>query len=214
MKFAVLIPILLAAFPVMASSDLPAPVVDALRKSLPHHEPNRKYIEMGDLNNDGVVEIATLLGDPDYNEFKENDSAIRIVILSGNPSEGFKVLTSSPELPRDTNVFYFLRVKNQSLYLLTSGRGFTLDYQFKLKSGDFVLIGEESTSFSPSDENAPYIKESFNYLTGRAVHSEKSSKGYKEKKGSFERKRPVKLAEFNLSDEFFHTQPSHVEYTP
>ncbi len=130
MKFAVLIPILLAAFPVMASSDLPAPVVDALRKSLPHHEPNRKYIEMGDLNNDGVVEIATLLGDPDYNEFKENDSAIRIVILSGNPSEGFKVLTSSPELPRDTNVFYFLRVKNQSLYLLTSGRGFTLDYQF------------------------------------------------------------------------------------
>lgn len=214
MKFAALILLLLAACQVTASSDLPAPVVDALRKTLPHHEPNKKYIEMGDLNNDGVAEIATLLGDPDYNKFKEKDGEIRIVILSGNPSEGFKVLTSSPELPRDPNVFYFLRVKNQSLYLLTSGRGFTLNYQFKLRGGDFVLIGEESTSFSPSEENAPYIKESFNYLTGRAVHSEKSSKGYKEKKGSFEGKRLVKLVEFNLSDEFFHTQPSQVEYAP
>ena len=214
MKFAALILLLLAACQVTASSDLPAPVVDALRKTLPHHEPNKKYIEMGDLNNDGVAEIATLLGDPDYNKFKEKDGEIRIVILSGNPSEGFKVLTSSPELPRDPNVFYFLRVKNKSLYLLTSGRGFTLNYQFKLRGGDFVLIGEESTSFSPSEENAPYIKESFNYLTGRAVHSEKSSKGYKEKKGSFEGKRLVKLVEFNLSDEFFHTQPSQVEYAP
>jgi hypothetical protein len=206
---------LLAPLSALGDNEIPQPVIDALSKTFPHHVPNATFIQIGDLTGDGVTEVATLLGDPQYNKYNkydEQDSEIRIAVLTGTKNDGYKVFALSHELPRDPNIFIFLRIQKQSLHLLTSGRGWADDYQFKMRDGELVLIGHESSEFGAIEDKKPFIRESFNYLTGIAVRSEKSEKRYKDKTGRFTTGKLVKLTDFNPSWDFFHMRPEHVEY--
>ncbi|TAK63464.1 hypothetical protein [Methylobacter sp.] len=212
MKALVLALSLLAPLQALGDNEIPQPVIDALSKTFPRHVPNATYIEIGDLTGDGIAEVVTLLGDPQYNKYEEQDSEIRVAVLTGTTNDGYKVFALSHELPRDPNIFIFLRIQKQSLYLLTSGRGWSDEYQFKMRDGQLVLIGQESKEFGAIEEKKPFIQESFNYLTGIAIYSEKSEKGYKEKTGHFTTGKLIKLTEFNPSWEFFHMRPEHVEY--
>jgi hypothetical protein len=196
----------------LGNNEIPQPIIDTLSKFFPHHEPNATYIEIGDLTGDGVDDVVTLLGDPQYNKHEEQDPEIKIAVLIGVRNNGYKLLALSPELAYDSHIFYFLRIQKQSLYLLTSGRDWSVDYQFKMRDGELVLIGEESTEFGPDVEKKPFIRESFNFLTGEALYSVKSEKGYKEKRGRFKTGKPVKLTDFYLNEESFRITPEYVEY--
>lgn len=189
-----------------ANKDIPQAVIDALVSYFPNHKPNTDYIVLGDLTKDEIPEIATLLGAPQYNEYKEEDADIKIAVLKGEADNAYAILSLSPALPRDPRLTYFLRIEKRSLYLLAGGSTFSNTYHFELRGNDFVLIGEESSSFGPEAE-APYTNKSFNYLTGEVVFSEERNTKRKAKKCRFAASRLIKLAEFNLSDEFFRTQP-------
>lgn len=198
-----------------ADSETTINVADVLQKHFPYHEPNPDFIAVGDLNGDGVSEVATLLGDPSYNRYQENDAEIRIVVLKGTKRDDeFTKAAVSPALPRDPNVQYFLRINNGSLFLLTSGRGFSNDYQFQMRKEQLLLVGEELKTYDPSESSMNWSRSSFNYLTGQLTSSKKSSGRYQEKTCKFATKKLHSIVEFDLANESFRTRPGGLEICP
>lgn len=208
MRVATLLLSFLAFSSTALAQQVPREALDAIRLTFPDHEPNSEFVAVGDLTNDGVPEVATLLGDPQHNKHEKRDFELRIAILSKTAAGQYATMALSRELPGNPLVFYFVKIEKKSLFLLTSGRDWADDYQFQFRNGVFVLIGEVASRFGPGD--APYERESFNYLTGKAVRSQTVGKHRTEQKGTFAVRPLVELTKFDLNDESFQTRPNQV----
>ena len=138
----------------------------------------------GDLNGDGVLDLALLVtGHKDESPREE-----RLFVLIGRTDGSYQVLSMSDEFCHPSK-FYNLDIKNNSLfvqavYYADAARlsRFTLQFRYNAKIKDLEHIGElqEDEDYS----NDSHYRVSLNYLTRAAISSRRSGKKYKEVRGS------------------------------
>lgn len=161
----------------VAAQDLP-PDVD-VEQVLHDHFPGRQFsvwtLEAGDLNGDGIDDIALIVTAPRENT--QNDE--RLLVLAGNRDKTFSVLALSAEFCH-VRKFYNLSIARSSLYVqgvLTengaAGSSMTLQFRYNPRRKDLELIGHEYSSEDYRQNSSERV--STNYLTG-VVHRERNVK--------------------------------------
>jgi len=128
----------------------------------------------GDVNGDGIPDVAMLLtGNRTENDPREE----RLVVLTGKPDGGYKVLSISAEFCHPSK-FYNLEIAKNSLFAqmveyADSSRisSYTLQFRYNAKINDLELIGEETNS--ESYEEGSIERTSTNHLTGAVIHTTK-----------------------------------------
>ncbi|RYH29037.1 MAG: hypothetical protein EON54_22840 [Alcaligenaceae bacterium] len=137
----------------------------------------------GDLNGDGVLDMALLLTG------RKGESPIqeRLFFLAGTSDGSYQVLSVSGEFCRPSK-FYNLDIKNnalfvQAVYYADAARfsGYTLQFRYNAKIKDLEHIGEQQDDEDYS--SGAYSRVSLNYLTKAAIHSRRAGKKYKEARG-------------------------------
>lgn len=164
--------------------------------------PDKKFVGWtateGDLNGDGIKDLAMILTHfPESGPFET-----RLVVLAGVSGGGYSPLSISSEYCK-AQKFFNLEVKRGSLFveevhkadgdvLVTN----TLQFRFNKKLADLQLIGTENISESSQDNS--YARESVNFPAGIAIAYERLGKRVKETKRS--RFRAPSLARLNGFD--------------
>lgn len=131
----------------------------------------------GDLNGDGIPDVAMLLtGNRTENDPREE----RLFVLTGKPDGSYKVLSISAEFCHPSK-FYNLNIAKNSLFAqmveyADSSRisSYTLQFRYNAKINDLELVGEEMNS--ESYEEGSMERTSTNYLTGTVIHTTKTEK--------------------------------------
>ncbi|MFZ6771853.1 hypothetical protein ACO0LB_03965 [Undibacterium sp. SXout7W] len=152
----------------------------------------------GDLNGDGIPDVAMLLtGNRAENDPREE----RLVVLTGNPDGSYKVLSISAEFCHPSK-FYNLEIVKNSLFAqmveyADSSRisSYTLQFRYNAKINDLELIGEEMNS--ESYETDSIERTSTNYLTGTVIHTTKTGTKGKTKTRTEQIGRSVSPAKLN-----------------
>lgn len=137
----------------------------------------------GDLNGDGVPDLAMLL----MGRKGEGPKEERLFVLTGRADGRYQVLSVSGEFCHPSK-FYNLEIKNNSLfvqavYYADAARfsGFTLQFRYNAKTKDLEHIGEQQDDEDYSSNSSYRV--SLNYLTNAAIHSRRAGKKYKEARG-------------------------------
>lgn len=140
-------------------------------------------IAEGDLNGDGVPDLALLL----TRHKGEGQREERLLVLTGRADGSYQVLSVSGEFCHPSK-FYNLDIKNNSLfvqavYYADAARfsGFTLQFRYNAKTEDLEHIGEQQDDEDYSSNSSYRV--SLNYLTNAAIHSRRVGKKYKEVRG-------------------------------
>lgn len=129
-------------------------------------------IATGDLNGDGIPDVAMLLTG---RASDEQSTAERLVVLAGLPGDNYKILAVSGEFCHPGK-FYNLDIRKMSLfveaveYADSSRKGsYTLQFRYNPKVNDLELIGKESGDESYEDGSVE--RTSSNFLTGKSIHT-------------------------------------------
>ena len=137
----------------------------------------------GDLNGDGLLDLAVLLTGSKGEVPREE----RLFVLIGRTDGSYQVLSMSGEFCHPSK-FYNLDIKNNSLfvqavYYADAARfsGFTLQFRYNAKIKDLEHIGELQEDKDYSSDS--YYRVSLNYITNSAIHSRRAGKKYKEVRG-------------------------------
>ena len=137
----------------------------------------------GDLNGDGVPDLALLL----TRHKEEGQREERLLVLTGRADGSYQVLSTSGEFCHPSK-FYNLEIKNHSLfvqavYYADAARfsGFTLQFRYNAKIKDLEHIGEQQDDEDYSSNASHRV--SLNYLTNATIDSRRAGKKYKEARG-------------------------------
>jgi hypothetical protein len=155
------------------AQDLP-PYVTA-NQVLHDHFPDRQFsvwtLEAGDLNGDGIDDLALIVTAPRENT--QNDE--RLLVFAGNRDKTYSVLAFSAEFCH-VRKFYNLSIAKSSLFVQgvmtengNSMSSLTLQFRYNPRRKDLELIGREYSSADYAQNTSERV--STNYLTG-AVHRE------------------------------------------
>lgn len=136
----------------------------------------------GDLDGDGIKDYAAVIV-LDGNESRREE---RLVVLVGTSDGNFRPLSVSGQFC-EPKKFYNLSIRSNSLFVesvnkadASAKNGFTLQFRFNPRVGDFELIGSETNEVE-YDENSSY-KVSVNYLKKVVKHSRLLGKSYFERR--------------------------------
>lgn len=193
---------LLIACPLITAAQVPVfspGMAKAFRQQFPQVRINASYVVVADFNKDGLPDFATFVGDQ---ENRQED--LPIAVFLARPGGGYALHAESAPISGHERATRDLKVKGRSLFLHRFGSDgccadWSENYQFQLRDGVFVLIGEESASLPKGDT---YGEEhtSINYLSGEvlvwSIHAGKR----KERRKSFAMPALVTLASFSDSD--------------
>lgn len=162
--------------------------------------PNSTIVN-GDLNNDGISDLAILVS-----EEMSNGITDRLVIYRGKTDGSYGFFAKSLGIQHGTAD---LKIKRKTLYITTFHNSlkesYNEIYQFKYlaksngaKSNGFFLIGKEETSYTPDDGNKYVV--SVNYLTGKRIEREKINGQTKEIKSQLNKveRNLLRLEEFSI----------------
>lgn len=134
---------------------------------------NEWTTERGDVNGDGIVDIAMILS---YSSDGPGGIRTRLVVLAGRADGGLAVLSESARYC-DAHKFFNLRIEKGSLYAeavqkadSTYFGSNTLQFRFNKRLGDLEVSGQELRWDSYDDESSGSWSKSF--LTGAVVESE------------------------------------------
>lgn len=157
--------------------------------------PNSKIVK-GDLNNDGINDLAIQISEETGNGLTD-----RVVIYRGEHDRSYGLFAKSQNIQYGTTD---LGIKKKSLYITafhnSLRESYNEVYQFKYlaKANGFFLIGKEENSLTLDDGNEHIV--SVNYLTGKKIEKKKINGQIKEIKSQLTRKerKLLRLEEFGI----------------
>jgi hypothetical protein len=192
--------IFLVAFLFAGAADAATPLspkmADAFHKKYPNVKINPAEVAVGDLNKDGQLDFATFVGEVG------SDQDLPIAVFLAQADGSYALQAESAPVMWDPRGQRSLEVKNQSLFLRRSGSNgccsdWSEKYQFALRDGALVLIGEDSHQY-PKGESDDESDTSVNYLTGEALFWRKLDGKRKEMRISFKQPSLMALHGFSL----------------
>lgn len=147
--------------------------VDAYLSGLNEKHPDKRNTiqewdrEVGDLNGDGLPDIALVLS---YTDDSDRGVQALIVVLAGAPGGGYTALSETAKYC-SAQKWYGLRILGRSLYVSSVDKAdsdgtasTTLQFRYNKAIQDFELIGYENLWESFTEKTAG--RHSENYLTG------------------------------------------------
>lgn len=178
-----------------AAEQLPSGVVSTIKGACPEAPPERTVFAMGDLNRDRIPDVAIIISckSPEDQE---------LMILHGQQGGFYKIAFRSAVWPWNGRSEIELEIKNEVLVFSEHcaynciPEGWSSKYRFKRSDEQLILIGEDHEKSGLSGERQS--GQSVNYLTRTAIHWNKGTGGYTEKKSRFKLKALLQLTEFNL----------------
>ena len=165
----------------------------ATKALFPNDNPWEWTSAEGDLNGDGVKDVAMIITFPRKEGEQGYPLEKKVLVLAGVSSGGYTLLSVSGTYC-DAQKFYNLEIVGSSLFVTEvhkadSNESVTnsLQYRFNKKYSDLELIGRENISESFEDKS--YYRLSVNYLNGSSIEYEQNK----------ERAKPKKKTRFNIS---------------
>lgn len=153
---------------------------------------NEWTTERGDVNGDGIEDIAMILS---YSSDGTGGIRTRLVVLAGRADGGLAVLSESARYC-DAQKFFNLRIEKGSLYAeavqkadSTYFGSNTLQFRFNKRLGDLEVSGQELRWDSYDDESSGSWSK--NLLTGAVVESEVVRGRTIQSKRAKEQRRPL-----------------------
>jgi hypothetical protein len=176
-----------------AAQDLPPYL--AAKNAIEAHFPDRHYSvwtsEVGDLNGDGIDDIAIVMTAARDGQHEE-----RLAVFTGKRDQGYALLAVSGDFCH-VRKFYNLRIRKSSLFveavMKASGdasASVTLQFRYSAARKDLELIGSERHSEEYAHE--AYYRASTNYLSGAVLHERKEQRRRKQARAQIAR--PAVLA--------------------
>jgi len=148
----------------------PRAAVEAVRQRFPERFLDPSSWAMGDLDGDGVPDLAAVLGDPMRND---GDRILQVTVFRGRPGGGFGFVGVTQDLPADGGVFENVSIRGQALLLDRDGADgaharWHETFRFRWRDGRPRLVGLDvarGVDHGPRDDHG----ESVNLLTGDVV---------------------------------------------
>lgn len=184
-----------------ATEQLPAGAFASVNKACPDAQPERTVAAIGDLNGDGIPDVALVVScrSPDDQE---------LIVLQGQLDGAYEIAHRSEVWPWSGRSEMELEVRNNLLILSEhcayncNPESWKSSYKFKMHQDNLVLAGEDHSETALSGKNLEFEQTtgiSTNYLTGKVIYWGKSSRrGYSEKKSAYKPKALLTLAGFNF----------------
>ena len=152
-------------------------------------------IDFGDVNNDGLTDFVTFLGDPQYND--NGVENLKAVVFLGARGNTFTFFEESSDIQGHARVSNGLEIENQSIVLRREGVGWVDRFQFKMRYGHLALVGIETNKFGP--DAGKDAGTSANLLTGQVIRWTGNGKSRREKKSAVPTLRPVPFKDFDYA---------------
>lgn len=206
-KICVLLVILSQAVAAFAQENIFSSPAAAISELFPNKKVSEWISTEGDLNADGIKDLAMILVYfPEDRPFET-----RLVILAGAPGGKYLPLSISSRYC-DAQKFFNLEAKGASLFVQEVHKADgdsvitnTLQFRFNKKLSDLELIGTENISESFDDKS--YHRSSVNYPAGMVIEYERTRGRIKETKRShFMTPRLARLNGFDC-DKYFYGTP-------
>ena len=206
--FAVLL-VTISASACQADDQLPSEALGSIKKICPEAPRHPMVVATGDLNEDGVSDVAAIVSCKSTENGEPQDG--ELIVLYGQQGGTYKIAYRSEvwDWQGSRRTEFFLKIR-KNILLLTLGcaygcspeSGESFSYKFKLHHNEFVLAGEDYSSsvFTGKDlEFEETVGHSVNYLTQKVIYWKKTtSRGHSEKKLAFKLKAPLAFSSFNL----------------
>ena len=158
-----------------------------------------KDVAMGDLDSDGIDDVAVII-----NYKKDNIVQEKLIVLTGTKEQNYIYSEQSAAWEENMRRTTFLTIRKSSIFL--AGRGstgetyFGTEYQFKKIGNYFIMIGTTNTSGTINSDDKR--EENLNLLTGENVIAVIENGKREDFKGKLNGVYKIKLDEFNLDKEF------------
>jgi len=174
---------LLFASAATAATPFSPKMAEAFHKQYPAIKIDPAEVAVGDLNKDGLADFATFAGEA--NGYDDLPIAVFLAKADGS----YALHTESGLVMGHSRSQRSLEVQKHSLFLHRSGsNGCCSDwvekFQFQLRDGVFVLIGEDNYTL-PKGDSDDVRQTSVNYLTREVLYWRKLHGKRKEKRLSF-----------------------------
>jgi hypothetical protein len=171
------------AFAGAAEQPHTAAALRMLQESFPNLRVLPSSAVNGDLNGDGLRDVAVLAYDRAPEARSTHDPGgdlLKIVVVLGKPHHAFQHLATSADTYAHENVFQNLRVRGKTLSFTRSGSGgccsdWSTTYHFAMRSGDLMLVGEDSTNTSKGNQPINDYGHEIDYVSGRVVYWRKTT---------------------------------------
>ena len=165
-----------------------------------HYHPGSSTF--GDLDGDGIDDVATFLGDPHYNDNGVED--LQVLVFKGRPDGRFELVARSGAIFGHERAMQALEIRRGSLYLHRDGSDgccghWVEEFQFKRHDGKLMLIGLETGDYHPDGVDQADEGSSVNLATGQSEHWTGSDKHRKRQRRAVPGLKPVPLAGFDYA---------------
>ena len=148
----------------------PPAALEAVRQRFPERFDDPSSWAMGDLDGDGIADLAAVLGDPMSNDA---DRILQIAVFRGRPDGRFAFAGVTQDLPSDGGLFQNVSIKGQALMLDRDGaRGcchrWHETFKFRWRDARLRLAGleiAEAINDRPRDDHGASV----DVLTGEVV---------------------------------------------
>jgi hypothetical protein len=184
-----------------ASPDARAAQVKAAFENVAPGRPfHADRLVFGDLDGDGIEDVATFLGDDYYND--NGVENLQVLVFGGKKNGTFELIARSADFPGHERLSYALSIEHGSLFVHRDGADgccahSAADFQFKRRDGQLMLIGLATATFHPEGVNLPDKGVSINLVTAQAETWTGSGKNAKRQRGNVSGLRPVPFAGFD-----------------
>lgn len=202
--FAVLLTI--SASACRADDQLSSEALSSIKKICPEAPQHPMLIATGDLDGDGLPDVATVVicKSTEYGQPQDEE----LIVLYGQQGGFYKIAYRSEVWPWNGRSEMKLKIKNKVLIFSEhcayncNPESWASSYKFKMRNNDLILAGEDHSSTAMSGKDLEFEEtsgNSFNYLTRKVIYWKKTTRqGFSEKRLAFKLKAHLSLSNFNL----------------
>jgi hypothetical protein len=184
-----------------ASADaVPAKVQQLIQKDFPAHRFVLEDVVFGDLNQDGRDDLAALVLTTGAEGQAEAQRRM-VAVYVGQPKGGYRHFATSGDFRPLPLVSTTVQIKKSLLLVTRSGTSgccasWFENFQFKMRAGDVVLVGQKSSETTPGDQINGFGSTK-NYLSNEAVFWRQIGKKRQEVRRTLQTYPLLKLRDFD-----------------
>jgi hypothetical protein len=181
----------------------------AFERAVPKRNFHDYATAFGDINGDGITDFVTFVGDPEYAD--RGVENLKIAVFLGRRDNTFSLAGISSEILGHERVTHALAIRRQSIFLQRDGPEgccfhWVQQFQFKIRSGHFELIGVELSKDHVEGTSGDDTGSSANLLTGQVIKWVGTGKHRQVRRTTVPDLKPVPLKDFNyelFSDKWY-----------